>query len=81
MNSVAQGGGWAAPEIMWEVGTVTREADVFAFGMVAIEVCPCALPHLVLGVYGWMIRLTSEFCLRFSQGSVLSVNSQPRTLS
>ena len=43
---------WAAPEIVEGADTVTREADVFAFGMVVIEVGPHALPHLVLKVDG-----------------------------
>jgi len=43
---------WAAPEILEGIETITRETDVFAFGMVMIEVCPCALPHLVLEVEG-----------------------------
>ena len=43
---------WAAPEIIEGVDKVTREADVFAFGMVVIEVCPRTLPHLVLKVDG-----------------------------
>ena len=52
MNSAAQAteysAAWAAPEIVEGADTVTREADVFDFGMVIIEVCPRALPHLVL---------------------------------
>ena len=43
---------WAAPEILEGADTITREADVFAFGMVVVEVCPRALPHLVLEVDG-----------------------------
>ena len=42
---------WAAPEILEGTNTTTREADVFAFGMVVIEVGPCVLP-LVLEVEG-----------------------------
>ena len=30
---------WTAPEILNEQGTYSREADVFAFAMVMIEVC------------------------------------------
>ena len=56
MNSAAQAteysAAWATPEIIEGADTVTREADVFAFGMVVIEVCPRALPHLVLKVDG-----------------------------
>ncbi|KAF9779332.1 kinase-like domain-containing protein [Thelephora terrestris] len=29
---------WAAPEVLWSGGKITREADLFAFGMVAVEV-------------------------------------------
>jgi len=43
---------WAAPELLKGVDTATREADVFAYGMVVIEVCHRALPHLVLKVDG-----------------------------
>ena len=50
---------WAAPEILEGAGAITGEADVFAFGMVAIEVCPRTLPHLVLRAEGWTVRLTS----------------------
>ena len=42
MDSPAQVSGyaaaWTAPEILEEAGAITREADVFAFGMVVIEV-------------------------------------------
>ena len=47
---------WTAPEIVMGGGTVTREADVFGFGMAVIEVGSHALPHLVLGVE---VRVTS----------------------
>ena len=30
--------GWAAPEVLMESDEITREADMFAFGMVVIEV-------------------------------------------
>ena len=33
---------WAAPEILKQAGKTTREADMFAFGMVVIEVGPHA---------------------------------------
>ena len=39
---------WAAPGIVEGADTNTWEADVFAFGMVVIEVCPSHSPHLVL---------------------------------
>ena len=51
-NSATQGDGntvaWTAPEILEGVGTITREVDVFAFGMVVTEVCSRALLPLVL---------------------------------
>ena len=40
---------WTAPEILEGADTITREADVFAFAMVVIEVGPHALSSLVLG--------------------------------
>jgi len=33
--------GWAAPEILTGADRVTQEADIFAFGMVVVEVSPC----------------------------------------
>jgi len=39
---------WAAPEILRGVDAMTQEADVFASGMVVIEVCPRPLLHLTL---------------------------------
>lgn len=33
---------WAAPEVLLRGDRCTREADVFAFGMVVVEVGPCA---------------------------------------
>ena len=55
MNSVTQANEytatWAAPEILEGADAMTREADVFAFGMVVIEVCPRVSPYLVLEVH------------------------------
>lgn len=34
---------WAAPEVLECGDRYTREADIFAFGMVVIEVGPCTL--------------------------------------
>jgi len=51
---------WTAPEILAGADTTTREADVFAFGMVVIEVCPHHLPHLVSEPEGWTVHLMSE---------------------
>jgi serine/threonine protein kinase len=31
---------WTAPEILKGANKITREADVFSFGMVVMEVCP-----------------------------------------
>ena len=67
---------WAAPEILKGGATIARETDVFAFGMIVIEVGPHPLPHLALEVE---VHLTSEFCLRFSPEGVHSSNSQPRS--
>ena len=58
-------------------GTVTREADVFGFGMVAIEVGPHTLSHPVLEAE---VSLTSECRLRHLREGVHSANSQPRSL-
>lgn len=64
MNSVTQENrypaSWAAPEILEGADEITREADVFAFGMVVTEVCPRTSPHPVFEMGGWMVRLTSE---------------------
>jgi serine/threonine protein kinase len=35
---------WTAPEILQGAQNVTREADVFSFGMVVLEVSPCVFP-------------------------------------
>lgn len=51
---------WATPEVLEGADAITREADVFAFGTVVTEVCPCALPHLLLEVGGLVIFLTSN---------------------
>ena len=79
MNSITQGNEytvrWAAPEILEGVDAITLEADVFAFGMVMIEVCPHASNYLVSS--GWMVHLTSKSCLRFLRESIHSVDSQP----
>jgi len=72
---------WVALEILGGVDAVTREGDVFAFGMVVIEVCPRPSLHLASEVEGWMDRLTSECCPRFlREGSVnLQSHQQNRT--
>jgi len=43
---------WAAPEILGGADAMTREADVFAFGMVVIEVCSRPLLHPVSKLEG-----------------------------
>jgi len=48
MDSTTQ----AAPEILGGSGAMAQAADVFAFGMVVIEVCPRPLLHLALKVEG-----------------------------
>ena len=51
MNSATQVNGytaaWTAPEILEGTDAITREADVFAFGMAVIEVGPHTLPSPV----------------------------------
>ena len=50
MNSVTQENGhtatWIAPEILEGADAVTREGDVYAFGVVMTEVCPRSVPHV-----------------------------------
>ena len=43
---------WAAPEVLEKGDKATPEADIFAFGMVVIEVGPCASAHPASGVRG-----------------------------
>ena len=43
---------WAAPEVLERGDKATPEADIFAFGMVVIEVGPSASPYPVLDVEG-----------------------------
>ena len=50
---------WAAPEVISEGDRNTREADVYAFGMVVIEV------GRLSGVEGSTVGLTVIPCLRF----------------
>ena len=49
LNSVEMENGYAtalaAPEILRGADTITPEADVFAFGMLVIEVGPCSISH------------------------------------
>lgn len=71
---------WAAPEIHRGANPITWRVDVFAFGMVVIEVGPRAFSHLVLEVDGWIIHLTFGRCLRFLQESIPSVNLQLQPL-
>ena len=73
-------GAWTAPEILEGASTITLEADMFAFGMIVIEVGPRALLPLVLEVEGRMVRPISESCIRLLQEGLRSVNSQLRSL-
>ena len=43
---------WAAPEVLEKGDRVTSEADIFAYGMVMIEVGPCPSTDLVSEVDG-----------------------------
>jgi len=36
---------WTAPEVLEETMPLTKEADVFSFGMVMVEVCHRHVPH------------------------------------
>ena len=68
---------WAAPEIIKSGDRNTQEADVFAFGMVVVEVSPSALlQHMGRQV----VHLTSEPYLRSLQGGIHLVNLQPQLL-
>ena len=71
---------WAAPEIHRGANPITWRVDVFAFGMVVIEVGPRALSHLVSEVDGRMIRLTFGRCLRFLQENIPSMDLQLQSL-
>ena len=39
---------WAAPEVLGSGDRITQEADIFAFGMVVVEVSPC-IPRTSVG--------------------------------
>lgn len=43
---------WAAPEVLETGDRNTQEADVFAFGMVVVEVSPCVSLPRASGVGG-----------------------------
>jgi len=85
MNSATQVNGyaaaWTAPEILEGTDAITREADVFAFGMAVIEVGLPTLPSPASGVEGWMICLMSKSYPRFLQEGLRSVNPRLRSLS
>ena len=68
---------WAAPEILEGADKITREGDIFAFGMVVIEVCPRASPRLAPQLDGWVICLVSESYFRLLQEGIRSVASGP----
>ena len=71
---------WTAPEILEGGGTITREADVFAFGMVVIEVGLRPPPPIMLEMEGCIVRLMFASRIRFLQECLRSVNLQPRSL-
>ena len=70
---------WAAPEVLGEDGDITRKADVYAFGMVVIEVGPPS-PYRVLDAEGCIIRPTHEPRFRSSQEHIHSAVSTPCVL-
>lgn len=43
---------WTAPEVLGEKSPLTKEADVFSFGMVMIEVCQGHRPYSNLWLTG-----------------------------
>lgn len=51
---------WAAPEILEKGDRSTQEGDIFAFGMVGIEVGPHVSPHLGSGPGEWIVYLASN---------------------
>ena len=71
---------WAAPEIL-EGGSVTKAGDIFAFGMVATEVCPGRVSRevsqLVYPEQTFAERLSIEFYTAVSSGGR---PEQPETL-
>ena len=71
---------WAAPEVLEKGDKATQEADIFAFGMIVIEVGPRPSPHLVSELEGLAVRLTFESRTRCLQECTLSVASPPRSL-
>ena len=49
---------WAAPEVLGNGNRNTQEADIFAFGMVVVEVGCCISLRLALDAERYMICLT-----------------------
>jgi len=68
---------WAAPEILQGGDEITREGDIFALGMVVIEVGPRVFPHLASQLVGSIFYLMSKSCFRSSQGDFHSAISNP----
>ena len=71
---------WAAPEVLEKGDKATPEADIFAFGMVVIEVSPRATQNLLLEVGGRTVCLTFESRARCLQESTRSVASPHQSL-
>ena len=71
---------WAAPEVLWSDGKITREADIFAFGMVMVEVSPCISLYLKLDVERQIIYLALKPYLRSLQERVRLARSRPKSL-
>ena len=69
---------WAAPEILQGGDEITREGDIFAFGMVVIEVGPRAF--LIPQPETLIAHLTPKSCFRSLQEGFRSVVSDPSPL-
>ena len=69
---------WAAPEVLLNGDRITQEADVFAFGMVVVEVSPSISSRGVLDVKrDCLPDARTRRCL---QESVPSASSSPQSL-
>ena len=72
---------WTAPEVLESGYKNTREADIFVFGMVVIEVSPCVSNHQTFNMKGRVAYLTSTPYFRSSLEGTHSASLQSRSLS